>query len=48
MFKTLKNFIFSINVALVTVLFLIIFSFATYLQHYFHTKRGGKTSQYYF
>ncbi|MFA6684149.1 MAG: GGDEF-domain containing protein, partial [Arcobacteraceae bacterium] len=40
MFKTLKNFIFSINVALVTVLFLIIFSFATYLHTTFIEKEA--------
>ncbi len=42
MFKTLKNFIFSINVALVTVLFLIIFAFATYLHTTFIQKEAVK------
>ncbi|QOG13197.1 putative bifunctional diguanylate cyclase/phosphodiesterase [Arcobacter sp. FWKO B] len=42
MFRTLKNFIFSINVALVTILFIIIFIFATYLHTTFTQKEAVK------
>ena len=44
MFKTLKNFIFSINVFLVAVLFLIIFFFSTYLHTTFVQKEALKQS----